>query len=126
MSKLLIPAQRRERIQEYLAIHRIARSTDLSRLLETSEATIRRDLERMESEGVIQRTHGGAMLSQRLDSEAEYYQRSQICSEEKRCIGTLAATLVEDGDTIFVNSGTTTTHLIRALRNHANITVVTN
>ena len=126
MSKLLIPAQRRERIQEYLAIHRIARSTDLSRLLEASEATIRRDLEWMESEGIIQRTHGGAILSQRLDYEAEYFQRSQTCSEEKRSIGIIAATLVEDGDTVFVNSGTTTTQIIRALRNHANITVVTN
>jgi DeoR/GlpR family transcriptional regulator of sugar metabolism len=58
MSKTLIPAQRRERIQEYLAIHKIVPSADLSGMLEVSEATIRRDLEWMEGEGILTRTHG--------------------------------------------------------------------
>jgi DeoR/GlpR family transcriptional regulator of sugar metabolism len=61
VSRPLIPAQRRERIQEYLAIHKIAPSSELSALLDVSEATIRRDLEWMENEGVLVRTHGGAI-----------------------------------------------------------------
>ena len=87
MSKSLIPAQRRERILEYLAIHRIARSTDMSRLLDASEATVRRDLLWLEEEGFIQRTHGGAILKQQLDFEAEYQNRARMFSEEKRIIG---------------------------------------
>ena len=63
MSKPLIPAQRRERIQEYLAIHQIVRTVDLCDLLETSEATVRRDLEWLEAEGFLERTHGGAILT---------------------------------------------------------------
>ena len=126
MSKPLIPAQRRERIQEYLAVHRIARSIDLGRMLDASEATVRRDLEWLENEGIIQRTHGGAILSHQLDIEAEYRQRAQILSEEKRHIGEVAALLVEDGDTIFINSGTTTTQIIRHLHNNLDATIITN
>jgi DeoR family transcriptional regulator, fructose operon transcriptional repressor len=126
MSKLLIPAQRRERIQEYLSVHKIARNADLCQFLEASEATVRRDLDWLESEGLIQRTHGGAMLSRKLDLEAEYRQRAQILSSEKQCIGELAASLVEDGETIFINSGTTTTQILRCLRRNADITVITN
>ena len=51
MGKPLIPAQRRERIQEYLAVHQIARTIDLMNLLETSEATVRRDLEWLPGKG---------------------------------------------------------------------------
>jgi len=126
MSKSLIPAQRRERIQEYLAIHRVARSADLSQLLNASEATIRRDLEWLENEGLVERTHGGAILSRQIESEAEYRYRSQVCFEEKDCIGEVAASLVKNGDTVFINSGTTTTQIIQHLNCTADITVITN
>ena len=126
MSKQLIPAQRRERIQEYLALHKIAPSSELSSLLGVSEATVRRDLEWMENEGILYRTHGGAILSQHLQLEPEYKQRAQRQVEEKRAIGRLAASLIEDGDIVFINSGTTTTQLIRHIRPNANITIVTN
>jgi DeoR family fructose operon transcriptional repressor len=126
MSKSLIPAQRRERIQAYLAVHKIARLSDLSEFLDASEATIRRDLEWLENEGLIQRTHGGAMLSQHLELETEYQHRAQMFSEEKMLIGKMAASLVENGDTIFLNSGTTTTQIIRHLAPDADITVITN
>ncbi len=100
--------------------------SDLSQFLDASEATIRRDLEWMENDGMIQRTHGGAMLSQHLELETEYQHRAQMFSEEKRSIGRMAASLVENGDTIFLNSGTTTTQIIRHLPAEADITVITN
>ena len=126
MGKPLIPAQRRERIQEYLAVHQIARIADLCALLETSEATIRRDLEWLEAEGILERTHGGAIVNQRLTSEPEYLLRVQKNPEEKRQIGALAASLIEDGDIVFINSGTTTTQVIQQIRSNANISVFTN
>lgn len=126
MSKPLIPAQRREKIQEYLAIHQIARTADLCDLLETSEATIRRDLEWMEQKGILERTHGGAILSQRMILEQAYQQRAQHHPEEKRKIGELAASLIEDGDIVFVNSGTTATQVLQHIRRDARITVFTN
>lgn len=126
MSKPLIPAQRRERIQEYLAIHQIARSVDLCDLLETSEATVRRDLEWLEQKGILERTHGGAILSQRMIFEQEYQQRAQHHPEEKKRIGELAASLIEDGDIVFINSGTTATQVLQHIRRDSRITVFTN
>lgn len=126
MNKRLIPAQRREQIRDYLESQRVVRSADLCELLGVSEATIRRDLEWLESRGVLERTHGGAILSQRMRLELEYAHRAQTHPEEKRSIGALAASLIEDGDVVFINSGTTTTQIIRHIRNTANVTVLTN
>lgn len=126
MSKQYIPAQRRERIQEYLTLHKIAPSSDLSELLGVSEATVRRDLEWLENEGVLYRTHGGAILSQHLQLEPEYTQRAKHKVSEKRAIGRAAAALIEDGDTVFINSGTTTTQMIRQIKTGMDITVITN
>jgi DeoR family fructose operon transcriptional repressor len=126
MSKHLIPAQRRERIQEYLATHKIVRMDDLYKMLGTSEATVRRDLEWLEREGIVERTHGGAILSQRLTLEPEYFQRAQKHPEEKRLIGELAASLIDANDVVFINSGTTTTQVIRYIRGDQGITVFSN
>jgi DeoR family fructose operon transcriptional repressor len=126
MSKPLIPAQRREQIQEYLSIHQIARSVDLCNLLNSSEATIRRDLEWLEQKGILERTHGGAILSQRMIFEQEYQQRAQHHPEEKRLIGELAASLIEDGDIVFLNSGTSATQVLQHIRRDSNVSVYTN
>jgi len=126
MSKPLIPAQRRERIQEYLAIHQVARTADLCELLDTSEATVRRDLEWLEQRGILERTHGGAIRSQRMLLEQEYQQRVQHHPEEKRHIGELAASLIEDGDIVFINSGTTVTQVLTQIRKDSRISVFTN
>jgi len=126
MSKPLIPAQRRERIQEYLVTHKIVRMDDLYSMLEASEATVRRDLDWLEREGIVERTSGGAILNQRLTLEPEYLQRAQKHPEEKRLIGEMAAGLIEDNDVVFINSGTTTTQVIRYIRGDAGITVFSN
>lgn len=126
MAKPLIPAQRRDRIQEYLATHKIISTSELCALLDVSDATVRRDLEWLEQEGIIERTHGGAILSERLNFEQAYQQRAQRYTEEKRRIGALAASQIKDGDIVFINSGTTTTQLIRQIRSSADITVITN
>lgn len=126
MSKSLIPAQRRERIQEYLSLHKIARTVDLCNLLDSSEATVRRDLEWLEKDGFLERTHGGANLSQRMILEPEYQQRVQRYPEEKHRIGALAASLIQDGDVVFINSGTTTTQVIHQIRDKTEITIFTN
>src|SRR5512146_2290466 len=126
MTKPLIPAQRRDRIQEYLAVNRIARTADLCDLLEASEATVRRDLEWLEQEGILERTHGGAILSQRVVFEPGYQQRAQTNPEEKRTIGALAASLIMKDDIVFVNSGTTTTQVIRQTRADHSISIFTN
>ncbi len=126
MGKSLIPAQRRERIQEILTANRIVSTAHLCELLDVSDATIRRDLEWLENEGLIERTHGGAILNERLNLEPAYQLRSQTATEEKIQIGALAASMIEDGDIIFINSGTTTTQVIRHIPANADVTVITN
>jgi DeoR/GlpR family transcriptional regulator of sugar metabolism len=126
MGKQLIPAQRREWILGYLESHRVVRNDDLSGMLDVSEATVRRDLEWLESRGLLERTHGGAILSRRMPLEPEYANSAQAHPKEKRLIGAMAATLIEDGDIVFINSGTTCTQILRHIRSNANITVVTN
>jgi len=76
--------------------------------------------------GVLERTHGGAILSQRLIFEQEYQQRAQQNPEEKKHIGELAASLIEEGDIVFVNSGTTATQVLQHIRSDSRITVFTN
>ncbi len=126
MSKSLIPAQRRDLIQEYLSVNKIVRMDDLCQLLDTSEATVRRDLEWLEQEGILERTRGGAILNQRMTLEPEYIQRENTNPEEKHLIGEVAASLIADGDVVFINSGTTTAQVIRHMRRDAGITVITN
>jgi DeoR family transcriptional regulator, fructose operon transcriptional repressor len=125
-TKPLIPAQRRERIQEYLLRYKIATNSALSELLDVSEATIRRDLELLEDEGFLERTHGGAILRLSTPVEPEYLLRAQRYTEEKQKIGAKAAAMIEDGDIIFLNSGTTTTQIIRNIRSNADVIVITN
>jgi DeoR/GlpR family transcriptional regulator of sugar metabolism len=126
MGKPLIPAQRREKIQEYLGIHQIARTADLMDLLEASEATVRRDLEWLERKGILERTHGGAVLNQRVIFEQEYQLRLKNFPEEKKRIGELAASLVEEGDIVFINSGTTATQVFPHIPRSPRIMVFTN
>lgn len=126
MSKQLIPAQRREMIREYVESHQIIRSVDLSDLLDVSEATVRRDLEWLESQGILERTHGGAILSHQMQGEPAYSHSALAHPAEKRRIGVAAAALVEEGDVIFVDSGTTATQVIRHLNPNMHLTVITN
>lgn len=129
MPKLFIPVQRRQQILEYLQQHRTARSNVLRDLFQSSEATIRRDLEWLEKHGLVERTHGGAILVQRMQHEAMYNASAQSHPEEKRRIGRLAASLVENGETVFINNGTTTTEVILGLQERPEldrITVFTN
>lgn len=126
MSKPLIPAQRRDRIREFLAANRIARTADICALLDASEATVRRDLEWLEQEGYLERTHGGAILNQHISLEPGYQQRALTFPEEKRRIGALAASLIEKDDVVFINSGTTTTEVIRRIRSDPSVSIFTN
>jgi DeoR/GlpR family transcriptional regulator of sugar metabolism len=129
MSKSLIPAQRRQKILEFLQFHQVASISGLAEMLGASEATIRRDLEWLETQGIAERTHGGAILTQRMPLEPAYASSAQAHPEEKRRIGLVAAGLVRDGETIFLNSGTTTTqvmHHLLARQDVHNVTVITN
>ncbi len=109
----MIPAQRRRRIRELLQERRAVRVSSLSEDLRVSEMTIRRDLERLEAEGVLLRTHGGAVLRRRMVEEALYLDNVTANAEQKRRIAQSAAALIQPGETVFLSAGTTTAQVLR-------------
>ncbi|MFQ5858464.1 MAG: DeoR/GlpR family DNA-binding transcription regulator [Anaerolineae bacterium] len=124
-SSALIPAERRHRIREMLRAQGTVKVSALSQLFDVSEITIRRDLEHLERDGLLERTHGGAVLSQRMRREPLYTDKDQLHRAEKQTIGRVAATLVDDGDTLLVNSGSTTLQVIRHLAGRQDVRVIT-
>jgi DeoR family transcriptional regulator of aga operon len=90
-----------------------------------SEATARRDLEALSEQGLIQRVHGGAILVRQAAPEEPVLRRSHEQEEEKGRIGCATAALIQDGETVFLGSGTTVLQVAQHLVTR-NITVITN
>ncbi len=122
---MLLKAERQAQIRRLVEDRRQVTVTELSRLLDVSEATIRRDLDELNGSWV-QRTHGGAVLSSRTAIELPVMQRLSSQAEAKRRIGHAAAGMVCEGETIFISSGTTTLEVARALPPMMRLTVVSN
>jgi DeoR family transcriptional regulator of aga operon len=102
----------------------------LSKDLDVSLVTIRRDLDELESRGLLRRTHGGAVSIEPLFYEPFRNDRSFLAqverfAEEKRRIGRAAAALIKEGEIIALTPGTTTTEVIRGIPLNRKITVVT-
>jgi DeoR family transcriptional regulator of aga operon len=91
-----------------------------------SEATARRDLETLAATGKVQRVHGGAIAIDKAPPEMPLLQRQVDQISEKQRIGKIAASLVKDGETVFLGSGTTVLEVARNLKERQNLTVITN
>lgn len=94
-------------------------------LTHASESTIRRDFEMLEQEGWVKRFHGGAEYTLKPKDEIEFMTRYVVRQPDKELIAKYAASLVDDGDTIFLDGGTTVIHMIPYLQGK-DIHVVTN
>jgi len=97
----------------------------LSRACEVSDMTIRRDLQKLADEGRVVRTHGGGARAEQGMFEFQFLPRAKTPQEEKNQIGLAAARLVKDGQSILLDSGTTTLAIARHLRKHNRVTVIT-
>jgi DeoR/GlpR family transcriptional regulator of sugar metabolism len=89
---------------------------DLAGRLNVSEMTVRRDLEELEARGALTRVHGGAVSHISRSFEPGFAVRSMQHVDAKRQIGEAAAGLVRDGETVIIDGGTTTLHVVRSLR----------
>jgi DeoR/GlpR family transcriptional regulator of sugar metabolism len=118
--------ERQHRILRILQDNPSVRVVELSETLGVSEATVRRDLDRMSEVGQIKRIHGGAVPAASAVPEAPVVQRSAENPEEKSRIGKSAANLIKEGDTVFIGSGSTTFEVARHLVGRQNVTVITN
>jgi DeoR/GlpR family transcriptional regulator of sugar metabolism len=107
--------QRRHQLSEFLAQRGFADLSVLVSELGVSESTIRRDLSQLEEEGIVRRTHGGAVFVSDRFSALNYATREQTAVAEKQAIGKVAASLVQEGETILLDGGTTTFQVARHL-----------
>ncbi|MDC7220102.1 MAG: DeoR/GlpR family DNA-binding transcription regulator [Spirochaetales bacterium] len=126
MGNGMIPAERQAAIEEYLWKEGFAQVEELSQLLDVSPITIRRDLDLLEKKGLLERSHGGARSPQYLQREALFEEKGKAHREEKAAIGKYVAQLVQPGETIFINSGSTTRYVAAALAGRKDIRIITN
>lgn len=124
-------SNRPELILQELLRHGEVSVDSLARHFQVSAATIRRDLSELERQGLLRRSHGGAlpvtpMLYEPFRHLSSFQEQEQKCEAEKRQIGLTAASLISDGETIALGAGTTTTQLARCIRHRKGITIVTN
>ena len=122
----LLAEPRRMRILEWLQEEGSARVRDLSAAFGVSEATIRQDLERLETEGNITREHGGAYLKSITQQVQSMTLQHVENMDKKHAIGMAAAALVSNSDTLIIDSGTTTTKFAENLRSRQDLNIITN
>ncbi len=100
--------------------------SDLSREFDVTEETIRRDLEKLDSEGLAKKTYGGAVANQNLNTDIPYNVRKRANVELKQCIAEKIAAMIHDGDYIMLDASSTAIYVARCIKNRKNITLITN
>lgn len=115
--------ERKTEILQLLQSGKKAKVGELSKRFAVSESTIRRDLQEMEDSGLIQRTHGGA-ISPQTGLELSFKEKEIRNLEAKSQIAAAAAALVQDGEALLLDAGTTTLQIAKALRGRP-VTVAT-
>ncbi len=122
----MLGEHRRQKILELLQEEGNARVKSLSESFGVSEPTIRQDLEKLDAEGYIVREHGGAYLKDMTQKVRTMSLQHMINMEKKAAIGRKAAQYVNDGDSIIIDAGSTTTEVAKNLINKSDLRIITN
>ncbi|PRR82714.1 DeoR/GlpR family DNA-binding transcription regulator [Clostridium vincentii] len=124
-----IVSKRRERILDYISNNESINTNELAEKLNISPLTLRRDLQALDDEGLIVRYYGGAKLATNIDNDNKVNSKENIFdstyNEKRHILAKYAADLIEDGDTIFINSSSTALLILEYLGDKR-IYVVTN
>lgn len=126
MNNSISSVERQQKILQHLDLRQRININEICGMYAVSEATARRDLETLASDGKIQRVHGGAIALSPTPPEAPILLRQAEQSELKYRIGIAAAAQVQDGETVFLGSGTTVLEAARILRGRHKLTAITN
>lgn len=122
----LFAEERKIKIQNLVKEHKKVTVSELCKLYNVSSATIRNDLRDLQSKGVVTRTHGGAIEKAQTGFELEPTQKKSRNIIEKQKIAETALELVEDGDKIILDTGTTILEMAKLLYQKNHITILTN
>lgn len=123
----MMPAERRRHIRQDIEEQGAGRIKELSDKYDVSEMTIRRDLKTLEEEGHVRRTHGGAVRLDTTQVEPHYAAKQKLHAAQKLGIAQYAVdALVDDGDIILLEGGSTATAMARRLTDRKDLTIVTN
>ena len=118
--------ERLQQIASYVQKNFRASVQELCHEFQVSESTIRRDLHELETRNLLKRAHGGAVFVDLVKFEPTYYEKEDRYQKEKQNIAKMAAELIHEGDTLIIDSGTTTYYMADELMKFHNLTVVTN
>ena len=122
----MIPAERRQIILGMIAEKSVVSIAELIDRLNVSHMTIRRDLQKLEQQGAVTLVSGGVQLSGRVAHEPSHQMKTALAMKQKTAIGKLAASLIQPGSCIYLDAGTTTLALARAILDRNDLQVVTN
>lgn len=122
----MLPAERHNEIIAILKRDGKILVDEVAESLGVSPMTIRRDLQQLEKECLLSRTHGGAVIGNKLTQEIPYSQKKEENTLAKERISLEAINLIEDGHTIILDAGTTTMAIAKKLNKFNNLTVMTN
>ncbi len=122
----MLAEERRDEILQLLRAEGRVRVGDLSRRFATSEVTIRSDLRELRERGLARKAHGGALLPEDAARDVPLLEKARQHLAEKQRIGAAAAALVKDGETIILDSGTTTQEIAKRIKDRQNLKVITN
>jgi DeoR/GlpR family transcriptional regulator of sugar metabolism len=122
----MLPNQRRDKILELLKEDGSAKVIDLAKIFKVTEVTVRQDLEKLEKDGLLVREHGGAFLKNIKDQVSSFSLANQSNMDKKALIADKCLEFIESGDTIILDSGSTTTEIAKRLKGIKHLTVITN
>lgn len=123
---MLFEEERKRIIVQFVEKYSRASVLELSQETGVSESTVRRDLKELEEAKLLKRTHGGAVSLQSVSFEAPYSDKEDRFLEEKLRIARKAVEMIQEGDAILLDAGTTTLQIAKELKNFSNIKVITN
>ena len=122
----MLAIERRREILSRLGADGKVIVSELARDFDVTEETIRRDLERLDREGLVSKTYGGAVAKQNSALDLPYNIRETVNVEQKQAIADKIADLIGDGERIMLDSSSTALYVVKKLKNKRNLTVITN
>lgn len=122
----MIPSERQKKYLDLLSTKDVVTIVEFIEIFNVSVETVRRDLSILEKHGKIQKVYGGAKIKNPTLGELSMEKRMTNKLLQKDSIGKKCSEFIEDGDCIFIDSGSTTYHIAKHIKNKKNITIITN